>query len=154
MGSVEGVDGALPVRVLVVDDDRFALAALEGVLSVDHDVMARASPGDALALARSELKRGRPFDVVCSDFRMREMNGVELLRQMSELPSSPSCVLITGHVEVLTGEHRQAKHILGIVVKPYEPSDLIRLVGRLGRVTRMNRSIRELTARTAVARRP
>ena len=139
-------DTAHRLRVLIVDDDRAALASLEGLLSADYDVVACLSPRAALDLARSESRKGNGFDVVCSDFQMQEMNGGELLRHIAELPDSPSCVLITGHVEVLTGEHRRAEHIFGIMVKPYEPMLMIRLVGRLGRVHRMNRSIRELTA--------
>lgn len=141
------------LRVLVVDDDRRVLASLEGLLSTEFDVQACASPLAALELARSESRRGAPFDVVCSDFRMEEMDGVELLRQISRLPDGTSCVLITGYIEVLAGEHRRADHILGIVVKPYEPDHIVSLVGRLGRVTRMKRSIRDLASRDA-ARRP
>lgn len=147
MTPVVNIEPAPRLRVLIVDDDRAALASLEGVLSADYDVVARTSPLAALELAGTEPRRGRAFDVVCSDFRMQEMNGGELLRRISELPDSPSCVLITGYVEVLTGEHREAPYILGIVVKPFDPVHIIRLVGRLGRVKRMNRSIRELTAR-------
>lgn len=146
MGGVPSSNGRL--RVLVVDDDGPSLTTLEGVLSSDYEVTARISPLAAFDLARAEAQRGAPFDVVCSDFRMREMDGGELLRRISELPDSPSCVLITGYVEVLTGEYRKAPYVLGIVVKPYDPMDLIRLVGRLGRVTRMNRAMRDLGGRT------
>ena len=151
MGSSEPFDSTRRVRVLIVDDDKRALASLEGVLLTSYDVVACTSPLAALDLARGEAVRGRPFDVVCSDFRMDEMDGAELLRRVSRLPDAPACILITGYVEVLSGEHRQAEHILGIVVKPYHPEHIVRLVGRLGRVTRMNRSIRALTARTAMA---
>jgi DNA-binding NtrC family response regulator len=140
------------IRVLVVDDDREALAGLTAVLSDDYDVRACQSPRQALDLARTEDAAGRPFEVVCSDFRMPEMDGGELLRRVSELPEPPGCVLVTGYVEVLTGKHRSAEHIFGIVVKPYDPGHLIGLVGRLGRVTRMNRSMKRLATRAG--RRP
>jgi CheY-like chemotaxis protein len=134
------------IRVLVVDDDRRALASLEGVLVVEHDVVTCASPLEALDMARTEAAAGRSFDVVCSDFRMPELDGGELLRRMSLLSEPPSCVLITGYPEVLNGEHRRAEHILGIVIKPCDPEHILSLVGRLGRVTRMNRSIKKLVA--------
>src|SRR5580704_13123885 len=149
MGSMSSIPSAPKLRVLIVDDDPAALASLEGVLSAEHDVVASISPRRALDLARSEAKDGRPFDVVCSDFRMREMDGGELLRHIADLPQPPSGVLITGYKEVLTGKHRESEYILGIVVKPCDPAELIRLIGRLGRVTRMNRSIQELTAARA-----
>lgn len=141
------------VRVLLVDDDRLALASLHGLLLIDYDVVAASSPLDALDIAREEIRKGDPFDVVCSDFRMPGMNGADLLLAMSRLPERPSCILMTGYVEVLTGEHRRSDHILGIVVKPYEPEHIISLVGRLGRVTRMNRSVKRLSQRV-LGRRP
>lgn len=147
MGPIEFDEKSRRVRVLVVDDDRLALAALHGVLQLDHDVVAAASPRDALTLATEEIGRGDPFDVVCSDFRMPGMNGADLLLAMSKLAEAPSCILITGYVEVLTGQHRLSDHILGIVVKPYDPEHIVSLVGRLGRVTRMNRSVKKLSQR-------
>lgn len=152
MAMIDRSADVRPIKVLVVDDDHRALTSLEGLLSTEFDVQASASPLVALELARAESRRGAPFDVVCSDFRMDEMDGVELLKQITRLPDSTSCVLITGYIEVLAGEHRRAEHILGIVVKPYEPDHIVSLVGRLGRVSRMNRSIRELSSRSAARR--
>jgi DNA-binding NtrC family response regulator len=139
------------MRVLIVDDDYRALASLEAVLDTDNEVTGCASPLRALETAKAEGAAGRPFDVVCSDLRMPEMDGAELLRRMASLPDPPACILITGHVEVLTGAHHRAEHILGIIVKPYEPEHMIALVGRLGRITRMNRSVKRLAARVAGA---
>ncbi len=146
MGSTGSMERVRRLRVLLVDDDRTALIPLEAVLSVDYEVVTTTSPRAALELVRDEAAQRNPFDVVCSDLQMREMDGGELLRRIAQLPDSPGCVLITGYVEALTGGHRQADHIFGIVVKPCDPDEIIRLVGRLGRVTRMNRSMRELTA--------
>lgn len=83
----------------------------------------------------------RPFDVVCSDFQMPTMNGVELLRVISLLEQQPSCILITGYLEVLRGSYAKAPHLVEILIKPFDPEQLIGLVGRLGRVTRLRRSI-------------
>ena len=143
MGRPAGTDSASKLRVLVVDDDRASLASLEGVLSADYEVVSCLSPLAALAFARAEVKKDRHFDVVCSDFRMLEMNGAELLRRIAELPGSPTCILVTGYVEVLTSEHRHAGHIRGIVAKPYDPAYIIGLIERFGRITRANRSLRD-----------
>jgi CheY-like chemotaxis protein len=138
-----------PVRVLVVDDDKTALQTMIGVLS-EFEVIKCASPLGAIEVASAASAAHRPFDVVCSDFQMPMMNGVELLRAMSLLDQKPSCVLITGYVEMLRGSYARASHIVGIIIKPYDPEQLIGLVGRLGRVTRLRRSIDQMAERVSV----
>lgn len=135
------------VRILLVDDDRAALDSLEAVLLADFDVVACASPWRSLEIARTEIARLHPFDVVCADFQMPEMDGVELLERMTRLEDRPSTILITGHSELLRGEHRRAAHVLGIVMKPYDPEHVIGLVGRLGRATQLRRTVTNLAQR-------
>jgi hypothetical protein len=66
---------------------------------------------------------------------------------MSQLDPPPSCILITGYVEVLRGSYAKASHIVGIIIKPYDPEELIGVVGRLGRVTQFRRSIDQMAGR-------
>ncbi len=107
------IDTARRLRVLIVDDDNAALTSLEGVLSADHDVVACIFSADrARSGALGGQGRAARSTWSAPDFQMREMNGGELLRQIADLPGTArSCVLITGHAEVLTGEHRHAQHI-------------------------------------------
>jgi DNA-binding NtrC family response regulator len=137
-----------PVRVLVVDDDQVALQTIEGILS-EHDVVRCASPLRAVEMARAAVSLGRPFEVVCADFQMPSMDGVELLLRMSELDPQPSCILITGHVEVLRGSYAKAAHIVGVIIKPYDPEQLIGVVGRLGRMVQLRRSTEQMAGRVS-----
>src|SRR5262245_14975629 len=100
------------IRVLLVDDDRVSLRALEAILRMEHDVVATSSARRALDIAAAEAAEGRPFEVVCSDYQMPEMDGMVLLSAMCRLDPTPSCILVTGHVEFLQGAHRGAGHIL------------------------------------------
>lgn len=148
MLHAEPGEEAARVRVLVVDDDQTALQTMEGVLA-EFDVARCSSPLRALEMARSAVASRRPFDVVCSDYQMPSMNGVELLHSMSLLDPAPSCILITGYVEVLRGSYAKAPHIVGIIIKPYDPEQLIGVVGRLGRVTQFRRSIDQMAGRVS-----
>jgi two-component system, sensor histidine kinase and response regulator len=148
MLHAEPREDAARVRVLVVDDDQTALQTMEGVLS-DFEVVKCSSPLRALEIARAAEQARRPFDVVCSDYQMPAMNGVELLRAISLLEQQPSCILITGYVEVLRGSYAKASHIVGIIIKPFDPEQLIGLVGRLGRVTQLRRSIDQMAGRVS-----
>jgi two-component system response regulator HupR/HoxA len=148
MINAEPREQAARVRVLVVDDDQTSLHTMEGVLA-EFDVVKCSSPVRAVELARSAATTQHPFDVVCSDFQMPTMNGVELLRVISLLEQQPSCILITGYLEVLRGSYAKASHIVGILIKPFDPEQLIGLVGRLGRVTQLRRSIDQMAGRVS-----
>ncbi len=79
---------AAPARVLVVDDDRVTVDLLEELLTGEGCNIDKAlSAEEGLALA---LKR--PYDVVLSDLRMVEMDGLTLLRNLRR--SSPQTLVI------------------------------------------------------------
>jgi DNA-binding NtrC family response regulator len=120
-------------RVLVVDDDRSALDGIEAVLSQDVDVTKCLSPGRAI-----ELLQERDFHVVCSDYRMPGIDGAELLRKVSELPQDVGCLLITGASEYVASSSTGKHYVL---LKPFDPERLIRMVLQLARLAEMKRSV-------------
>src|SRR4051812_39279045 len=94
-------------RVLVVDDDPRCLEALAAVLSLEVDVIAAASAERALAWV--ELQR---FHVVCSDFKMPGMNGLELLTRIAALPDAPGCLLFTGSDDYCPTQDQSSNFVL------------------------------------------
>jgi DNA-binding NtrC family response regulator len=124
------------IRVLVVDDDPAAVTGMEAVLADDVDVISCTSPEQAIRT----LKRQR-FDVVCSDFSMPRMNGVELLQHAAQSAPAIGCLLITGSGEYTQRADDAAYYVL---LKPYDPERLIRLVLQLGKVAQMKRTVRAL----------
>lgn len=121
------------LRVLVVDDDRDAAETMAAILDGEVDVTMCTSP----AIALRSLSNG-PFDVVCSDHSMPGMTGVELLGRVSAQDPHAGCLLITGSAEAVVREDRAPYHVL---LKPYDPERLIRLVKQLGKVAQMKRSV-------------
>lgn len=82
---------ACPVRVLLVDDSPVALTILKKMLAVSPEiqVVGTARNGqEALEL----LPRVQP-DVICTDFHMPEMDGLELTRQVMERFPRPILVV-------------------------------------------------------------
>ena len=69
------------IRILFIDDEANILRALERVfLDDDYEILTACSAGEALEI----LSRLSPVQVVVSDYRMPQMNGVELLRTVRE----------------------------------------------------------------------
>jgi two-component system response regulator HydG len=113
-------------RVLIADDDAGVRYTLRDILeSAGLDV--EEAPDGAVALARLHAER---FDLLVSDLRMPQLDGMELLRRVQSLPSPPKVVLITAH-----GSERQAVDAMKAGAfdyfrKPFENDELMVVVRR------------------------
>lgn len=106
-------------RILLVDDDLFYRGALRNSLRLGgHDVV-EAENG---AEAQRTLKGGR-FDLVITDIRMPEVNGIELLQWIKKERPLP-VILITGFSELL--ETRKAAELGAdeFLLKPFKAADI------------------------------
>ena len=135
--SINQRPGEKRYSVLVVDDDANFLTSITRLLSDDVEVSSVASAERAL-----ELLKGRSFHVVISDFAMPGMNGSMLLAHIGRLPEYMSCLLLTGsdRYQPLDGETRHY-----VLLKPFDPERLLRMVMELGRVAEMKRSVKVMT---------
>ncbi len=78
-------------RILVVDDDESARAALEKLLHADGFVTSTAPDGEA---ALAEARRVLP-DLVLTDLHMPRMNGVELCERVHEIDRDIPVIVMT-----------------------------------------------------------
>lgn len=89
---------ARPIRVLVVDDQRFMRIALRQIIEVDGDmrVVGEARNGvEALALARELLP-----DAVTMDVEMPQMDGLEACASiMREVKPTPAIIMVSAHTQ-------------------------------------------------------
>lgn len=61
-------------RVLIIDDERIIVRAIERTLGAEHDVFSANSAGEAL----DRIVAGERFDVILCDLMMPKMSGIEL----------------------------------------------------------------------------
>jgi CheY-like chemotaxis protein len=121
------------MRVLVVDDDRVALAILSGMLrGAGADVDAVGEGKEALDL----LRRAR-FDFLLCDVYMPGMDGFEVIRQARQLAGLPDggvpAAAITAHPSYENRRDAQRAGFQEVVTKPVEPGALVDVVLRLSR---------------------
>lgn len=82
-------------RLLIVDDEPFVLSALKRLLRRDgYEVMTAEVPSRGLALLQEE-----PIGVIISDYRMPEMDGVQLLRRAREVAPYAIRIILSGYAE-------------------------------------------------------
>ncbi|HEY3494105.1 MAG TPA: response regulator [Polyangiaceae bacterium] len=131
-------------RVLLVDDDLAMLKSMEAVLADHFNVRTCSSAREALRVVEREQ-----FHVVCLDWKMPDMDGIEffmtLERKLGE--RMPSCILVTAHAaELLDQLSIESRKMLGMLRKPFSPNELIQRVTLFANVARMKSSNSQLKA--------
>ncbi len=80
-------------RILVVDDEPNQLVTVSRILSRQgHDVLTAANGADALKI----LADGG-IDILITDLNMPVMDGMTLLREVADLGTRPSTIVLTGY---------------------------------------------------------
>jgi CheY-like chemotaxis protein len=87
----------LHARILILDDNCFGLSARKGVLhELGHEVVTSSSPQEAL-----EICARQAFDVIVTDYRMPDMDGIEFISQLRQQGIQVPVVLISGFTDTL-----------------------------------------------------
>lgn len=121
-----------PARILLVDDNRSGLAARRMVLEeLGYQTTGMQNPSEALALFRKAQASLEPFDLVVTDFKMPELNGVELIQRMREVQPAIPVILISGFVDALGLTERATGANAVIMKSANEVPHLIRTANRL-----------------------
>lgn len=117
-------------NVLIVDDDPGVLESLSLLLGDDCEVVTCASSLEALGLA-TRLH----FDVVVTDFRMPEMNGVEFAAALKlRLNPTPYLLMLTGTPQDVKQSLPGANELVMVLAKPFDPERMLRMVLQVGRL--------------------
>jgi len=116
------------LRVLVVDDERGSLAALAAVISLEHKTMATVSAKEALDI----LGKFQPH-VLCTDFSMSEMDGLDLLAHAKARLPSLQGVIVTGYHDYLDTIRSRSRDMI-VVFKPYQPKALLSAISSAGQM--------------------
>ncbi|MCQ2790106.1 MAG: HD domain-containing protein [bacterium] len=107
-------------NLLIVDDEMDNLALLYRTLRKNYNILKTTSPLEAL-----EMLKTNDIDMILSDHKMEEMDGVKFLAESYKI--KPNCVrlLITAYADanILITAINEGK-IFRYVKKPWEPSDL------------------------------
>jgi DNA-binding response OmpR family regulator len=86
------------VRLLVVEDEPEILAEVAGYLRRRGELVVTASCYEQAMHALDD--DAAPIDILISDARLPDGNGVDLVRSAIERPGGPrACILMTGHLE-------------------------------------------------------
>ena len=129
------------LRVLAVDDSESSLHILKSYLeSFTFEVAVARNGEDALQLVRRANDGGVPFALVILDWKMPQMDGMELadsLREMPDLSVRPKILLISAHGQNEMTLQMNFRVVDGILPKPFQPSKLFDAIARISGRDRM-----------------
>lgn len=108
-------------KILIVDDNNDICLLLERFLSKQGYKTASVQRGeDGLALIRKE-----PFDLVICDFKLPDIDGLEMLRRIKVLNPSTAVIIITGYSDVRVAVQTVKHGAYDYVTKPLYPDEIL-----------------------------
>jgi DNA-binding NtrC family response regulator len=125
---------------LVVEDDP---AVAEGIAAALDDVTEVTVCGSAEAALERLAKTA--FDVVCADYGLPGISGLDLLERLTKGGSALRGVLVTGSEEFYAVSKRRGYYVLK---KPFDPERLRSVVIHLASLVSMRRSVQLLQSGT------
>ncbi len=116
------------IRILLIDDEPHVLSSLQRMLRQHPPVPGRGLAVEAYTspLKAIEAAQERTIDLVMSDYRMPELDGVETLRRIKEVQPQTARILLSGSREFDTVvDAVNVAQVGRIVIKPWGEAELL-----------------------------
>jgi DNA-binding NtrC family response regulator len=127
-------------RVLIVDDEARMVEVVAMVLGrVGYDCVSCSSAAQAL-----EVLDARDVDVIVTDWKMPEMDGFQLLRQVRERQPNLPVIFMTAYGDIPSAVAAMREGAFDYVTKPFDNDELRGLVARALELTQLHRENRYL----------
>ena len=113
-------------RILVLDDEQSILDILSQHLEAEgYDCTTTISPLKAL-----EILRGGGFDLVITDLKMPELNGIEVVREVKKIDADVAIIVVTALIDVTNAVQAMRAGAHDYVLKPFNLSEISLAVSR------------------------
>ena len=118
-------------RVILVDDEPWALTGLEEILDWEKYGFTICARCTSATQALEEIARQKP-DVVCTDIRMPRLSGIELISQVRSQPEQDvEFIIISAYSDFEVARKAINYGAAGYILKPLEQSEVSATVLRL-----------------------
>jgi DNA-binding NtrC family response regulator len=117
---------------MVIDDEQIVGKRLKAALEKTGHIVETFEDG------RSALQRfdEQAFDIVVTDIRMDEIDGIEILEQVTARSKHTKVIIITGYATVEVAREALSKGAFDFIAKPFKPSDLRLIINRAAKMLR------------------
>ena len=114
------------LRIMVVDDENIVGKRLKPALEKIGDIV------ETFENAQKALERfdEQPFDIVVTDVRMDEIDGIEVLERILAKSDKTKVIIVTGYATVEVAREAMTKGAFDFIAKPFKPNDLRTIINR------------------------
>ncbi len=99
------------MRILVVEDDLTSRMFLQELLSKHGNVHVAINGAEATEAVRISLENGKPYNLICLDIMMPEMNGQEALRHIRAMEEENGILSSKGAKIIMTTSMADLKNV-------------------------------------------
>lgn len=122
------------MKILIVDDEKTIRDSLQLILNEEGYETETSSDGmDALEKIKNEM-----IDVVITDIKMPNLDGMELLNQAGKISPDTFFILMTAYASVKTAIEALRKGAYDYLIKPVEFYDLLARIKRLANYRKLS----------------
>ncbi|MCK4979324.1 MAG: response regulator [Candidatus Delongbacteria bacterium] len=115
------------LKILLVDDEENMLDMLKNFFLINNYVCKTAING----LEALEVLKKDHIDIVITDMKMPEMDGMELLKIIRQKYEKISAVIMTGFAEEYTNTEALNLGAEGYITKPFRNKELLLILDRI-----------------------
>ncbi len=128
------------LKILIVEDDFTCRKLLQTFLSEYGDCFVAINGHEAVEAVREVLDEGQPYDLVCLDIMMPEMDGHEALEAIRQIENEHGIAGLDGVKVIMTTALGDSKNVIGAfrtgceayIVKPVSKEKLLEEMEKLG----------------------
>ena len=111
-------------HILIIEDEQIARKNLEHILVKEgYKVTAVDSGTKGLALIKS-----KPFDLILTDYKMKKMDGMQILEHSRELQPFTEVIMITGYATVDNAVTAMREGAYHYIAKPYKIDEVRKII--------------------------
>lgn len=110
----------MPIQILVLDDEKIVGERLKAAMEKEgHALETFVDPVKALGRIREKA-----FDVVVTDIRMDEMDGIQVLEEVRKKSQRTRVIMITGYATLEIARESLTKGAFDFIAKPFKLKEI------------------------------
>jgi|FaiFalFF_MnMetaG_3_1042247.scaffolds.fasta_scaffold17139_2 two-component system response regulator AtoC len=117
----------MPKRILLVDDEELVRVTLKEFLTILGLEVVEASSGSEGIEKAQQVE----FQILITDYKMPDMTGIEMIREILKFKRDFKIVILSGYVGEITNEMLEGIEVSAILQKPADLGVLERIITQI-----------------------